>query len=152
MITWLAASPRRRSEDKGCFTAGRWGALSGSPHTFLRIAINQNGWPGQGHAQGPGLVPQRSASSAISPENPGSAPEEADNLPGGPRCSGWRTWSKGHPGALGKTYSMKVMGTTGFRESLESKYLGGHTQEIPCRPFLSDKQSLPRSKPRSKPR
>lgn len=149
MITWLAASPRCRSEDKGCFTAGTGGALSGSPHTFLRRAINQNGWPGQGHAQGPGLVPQSPpASSAMSPENPGSTPEEADDRPGGPRCSGWRTWSKGHPGALGKTHPIKVMGTTGFRESLESKYLGGYTQEVPCRLFLNDKQSLPRSKPR----
>ena len=97
------------------------------PHTFLRTAINQNGWPGQGHAQDSGLLPQRSPppSLVISPENPGSAPEKADNLPGDPRCSGWRTWSKGYLGALGKTHPIKVMGTTGFRGSLESKYLGG---------------------------
>ena len=31
-----------------------------TPHTFLRTAINHNGWPGQGHAQDSGLLPQRS--------------------------------------------------------------------------------------------
>lgn len=103
------------------------------PNTFLRTAINQNGWPGQGHAQGPGLLPQQSPppSLVMSPENPGSASEKADNLPGDPRCSGWRTWSKGYPGALGKTHPIKGMGTTGFRGLLGSKYLGVHTQEVP---------------------
>lgn len=127
MIAWLVASPRCWSEDKGCFTAGRWAALSGPPHTFLRTAINHNGWPGQGHAQDSGLLPQRSPPPSLvrSPENPGSAPEKADNLPGDPRCSGWRTWSKGYLGALRKTHPIKVMGTTGFRGSLESKCLGG---------------------------
>lgn len=42
---------------------------------------------------------------------------------------GWRTQSKGHPGALGKTHPIKVMGITGFRDSLESKRLGrSHTR------------------------
>ena len=88
-------------------------------------------------SQGPGQLPEKSPppSSRMSLENPGSAQEEADNLPSHPRQTGWRTWSTVHFRSLGKTHhqvglaSIKVTGKIGFRRWLQSKERGrSHTQ------------------------
>lgn len=118
---------------QGLLHSWGWGAPIRIPPTpSSEQPLTKPGWPGQGHAQGPGLLPQQSPppSLVMSPENPGSASEKQITSP---RTQGAQagTWSKGYPGALGKTHPIKGMGTTGFRGLLGSKYLGVHTQEVP---------------------